>query len=193
MALYQRTSGESRSRTAALDDRLLGNASNVQETCRNKLLPQSLGIFVWRAKRKRLPVRVELSNRGIDLDSVCCPMCDDGVESLDHTLPLCRYAYEVWDNVYRWCGLGDFSNISVNELFNGDGANSRCVEGKSLWQAIEWVCGYLIWKNRNDKVFNNSSRSCANLLNDIQVKSFEWISKKKKKKKKQRLLSGTNG
>ncbi|XP_071695016.1 uncharacterized protein [Rutidosis leptorrhynchoides] len=164
-----------------LDLNLHGDSASGIETTRNNLLPQSIGIFVWRAKRRRLPFKVELDNRGIDLHTVRCPMCDEDVESTDHAFILCKYAFDLWENIYRWWGLGTFSITSVNELFNGVGFNSSGSIGKLLWQAVEWVCGYLIWKNRNQNVFNNTSRSCATLFNDIQVKSYEWVTKRVKK------------
>ncbi|XP_071728717.1 uncharacterized protein [Rutidosis leptorrhynchoides] len=164
-----------------LDDNLYGSNSYDSETDRNRLLPQSIGIFVWRAKRRRLQVRIELDNRGIDLHSVRCPLCDEDIESLDHALVLCKHSHEVWENIYRWWGVAPFTSTCVADLLNGTGHNIRGHLGKSLWQAVEWVTGYLLWKNRNHKVYHNTSRSTATLVNDIQVKSFEWISKRAKK------------
>ncbi|XP_071728774.1 uncharacterized protein [Rutidosis leptorrhynchoides] len=164
-----------------IDDKLYGGNSYDSETDRNRLLPQSIGIFVWRAKRRLLPVIIELENRGINLHSVRCPMCDEDVETLDHALVLCKFSQVVWENIFRWWGLAPFSSTCVADLFNGAGQNIRRHLGKSLWQAVEWVTGYLLWKNRNQKVYHNNSRSTATLVNDIQVKSYEWISKRAKK------------
>ncbi|XP_071741257.1 uncharacterized protein [Rutidosis leptorrhynchoides] len=164
-----------------LGSQLHGQNNNACETNMNKLAPKSLGIFVWRAKRRRLPVRVELDNRGIDLHTVCCPMCDDDVESTDHALVLCKFAFEVWESVYRWWGFGNFSSTSINELFNGESNSIVRSKARFIWQAMEWVCGYIIWKNRNQKVFHNNIRTRDTLLNDIQIKSFEWISRREKK------------
>ncbi|XP_071728525.1 uncharacterized protein [Rutidosis leptorrhynchoides] len=151
------------------------------ETGRNRLLPQSLGIFVWRAKCRRLPARVELDNHGIDLHTVRYPMCDEDVESTDHAVVICKHTFEVWERVYHWWNLGNFSSTSVNELFNGECNNVSGLNGNLLWQAFEWVCGYLLWKNRNQKIFHNISRPNSTLFNDIQVKSYEWIKKRGKK------------
>ncbi|XP_071692610.1 uncharacterized protein [Rutidosis leptorrhynchoides] len=164
-----------------IDDKVLGGNSYGLETERNKLLPQSIEIFVWRAKRRRLPVRKELDNRGIDLHTVRCPMCDEDVESLDHALVLCKFSFEVWENIHRWWGLTSLASTCVNDIFNGSAFSSMGHHRKILWQAVEWVTGYLLWKNRNQKVFHNTSRSTATLINDIQVKSFEWISKRAKR------------
>ncbi|XP_071718674.1 uncharacterized protein [Rutidosis leptorrhynchoides] len=64
-------------------------------TQKNLLVPKKVGIFVWRARRDRLPVLLELDKRGIDLHSVLCPLCDDEVETVNHALSSCKKA-EIW-------------------------------------------------------------------------------------------------
>ncbi|XP_071728940.1 uncharacterized protein [Rutidosis leptorrhynchoides] len=73
-----------------LDDKLLQAPTTPSETLRNNLLPQKIGIFVWRAQRNRLPVRLELDKKGIDIDSVRCPLCDNALESLEHVISRTR-------------------------------------------------------------------------------------------------------
>ncbi|GJV97714.1 RNA-directed DNA polymerase, eukaryota [Tanacetum coccineum] len=46
------------------------------ETRWNHFLPKKINIFIWRALRDRLPTRWNLSRKGIDLDSLSCPICD---------------------------------------------------------------------------------------------------------------------
>ncbi|XP_071728542.1 uncharacterized protein [Rutidosis leptorrhynchoides] len=45
----------------------------ASETESNKLVPKKIEVFVWRARKKHLPVLVELDKRCIDLHSVRCP------------------------------------------------------------------------------------------------------------------------
>ncbi|XP_071713260.1 uncharacterized protein [Rutidosis leptorrhynchoides] len=70
--------------TSTIDERLYSGTTN--ETMRNNLIPKKLEIFIWRANLKRLPVLTELDKRGIDVDSVCCPLCDDDIEYVEHSL-----------------------------------------------------------------------------------------------------------
>ncbi|XP_071719423.1 uncharacterized protein [Rutidosis leptorrhynchoides] len=117
-------------------------------TMRNRMLPQKVGIFVWRAKRKRIPVRDELSKRGIDLDSVLCP-------------------------------FGNVSFSSLEEMFESRKPSSQSPSKSFLWQGIEWTC-YTIWRNRNLAIFQKKKGNCPMTLNEIQVKSFEWIARRLK-------------
>ncbi|XP_071739199.1 uncharacterized protein [Rutidosis leptorrhynchoides] len=157
------------------------SANNVS-TQKNNLIPKKVGVFVWRAKRKRLPVLVELDKRGVDLNSVRCPLCDDTLESVEHTLFSCVHAKVVWEKVYNWWGnltsLGGF-----DDAFDGKFNTQASILGAKIWQAVQWTTGYLIWKNRNQKVFKNSSWSPPMALNEIQVKSYDWVAKRCKSKK----------
>ncbi|XP_071694366.1 uncharacterized protein [Rutidosis leptorrhynchoides] len=78
-----------------IDQLILPPVYPQQITLRNNLVPKKVDIFVWRALLKRLSVRVELDRRGIDLHSVLCPVCDDVVESVDHSIIFCNQNLEI--------------------------------------------------------------------------------------------------
>ncbi|XP_071694663.1 uncharacterized protein [Rutidosis leptorrhynchoides] len=165
-----------KSLSAAIDDGMFTSCGSPFGTLRNRLVPKKLEIFVWRAIKKRIPVRCELDKRGIDLHSVRCPLCDDDIETVEHSLIFCKYAMDLWSRVYKWWGLGNFSNFSVNEALQGNNGAATSRLGKKIWQATEWVCAYYLWKNRNNKVFRAKSWPVSVLLNEIQIKAFDWIS-----------------
>ncbi|XP_071721834.1 uncharacterized protein [Rutidosis leptorrhynchoides] len=165
-----------------IDEQLLPCPTQYLETMRNNLVPRKLEIFVWRASKKRIPVRIELDKRGVDLHSVRCPVCDDDVESVDHCLVFCKFSLEIWSRVHQWWKLGQFSNFSTNEILRGNANSSNVMSkfGKQIWQAVEWVSAYYIWKNRNNVIFHNKSWSVPVAINEIQIKSFQWISQRSK-------------
>ncbi|XP_071714829.1 uncharacterized protein [Rutidosis leptorrhynchoides] len=178
--------------TGIIEDHVLPSVNMNQESLRNRLVPKKLEVFVWRAIKKRLPVRCELDKRGIDLHSLRCPLCDDELESVDHSLIFCKHALDVWDRIYSWCGLGNFSNLSIGEILRGNSpCNMSCI-GKMVWQAIEWVGAYYIWKNRNNKVFRDKNWTAPVTLSEIQLKSFEWISNRMRGRKLDWLTWLTN-
>ncbi|XP_071734461.1 uncharacterized protein [Rutidosis leptorrhynchoides] len=70
--------------------------NNTIITIRNNLVPLKVEIFIWRARYGRHPTRVELDKRGIDLGTVRCLVCDDGLESIGHALFSCKVARDTW-------------------------------------------------------------------------------------------------
>ncbi|XP_071694642.1 uncharacterized protein [Rutidosis leptorrhynchoides] len=171
-----------KSLTQAIEEQQAEYASDP-ETLRNNLAPKKLEVFVWRLLKRRLPVRVELDKRGLDLHSVRCPICDDGLETVEHTFIFCKQTMELWERVFGWWNSGHFNNLSLSELLRGNNVNASTNFGKKVWQSVEWVCAYFIWKCRNDLVFRNKKWNIPMALNEIQIKSFEWISHRSKGKK----------
>ncbi|XP_071711097.1 uncharacterized protein [Rutidosis leptorrhynchoides] len=103
--------------SSIIDAHILGISNNNGEaTCRNGLVPKKVELFVWRLLLNRLPVRLELDNRGIDLHSVRCPVCDDGLESVEHSIISCRLAQDIWCRVFKWWNRGGLSTLSLVEL-----------------------------------------------------------------------------
>ncbi|XP_071699365.1 uncharacterized protein [Rutidosis leptorrhynchoides] len=151
-------------------------ALSTQETLRNNLVPKKIEVFIWRVLKKRLPVRIELHKRAIDLHSIRCPVCDDGLESVDHALVDCKFSSDVWSRVLKWWNSN--SNINSTDLLRGKSSHTMSLLGSKIWQAMEWICAYSIWRNRNSLVFQGKSSISPVILNEIQAKSFEWISER---------------
>ncbi|GJW06909.1 hypothetical protein Tco_1569332 [Tanacetum coccineum] len=57
-----------------------------------------------------------------------------------------------------------------------------------MWQAVLWISGYFIWKERNMRVFKGKASSLNKIVQDIQLKSFEWISRRVGKEKRDLVL-----
>ncbi|XP_071740938.1 uncharacterized protein [Rutidosis leptorrhynchoides] len=83
-----------------IDEKLLVHNSG-DETLINHLVPAKVQIFIWRVLKRRIPVRTKLEKRGIDLDFVRCPLCDDDVKTIDHILFFCRHSFDIWEKVYK--------------------------------------------------------------------------------------------
>ncbi|XP_071713623.1 uncharacterized protein [Rutidosis leptorrhynchoides] len=111
----------------------------------------------------RIPVRVELDKRGIDLDSVRCTVCDNDLETVEHILLKCSFAKDTWNRVFRWWGIDRPLYSCLEEMFIGDIGGSKSM----LWQAVEWVSGYLIWKNRNLTLFQRKKGNGPMMLNEV--------------------------
>ncbi|XP_071699325.1 uncharacterized protein [Rutidosis leptorrhynchoides] len=150
------------------------------ETMRNYLVPKKVEVFIWRARKKRLPTLSELYKTGVDLHSVRCHICDNDVESNEHALIFCNLAFDVWSRVYKWWGFGQYVYMSITKTFAGIVNQSNSELGANIWRAVEWTCGYILWKNRNSKIFKNKNSCAPSLLNEIQILSFDWISKRLK-------------
>ncbi|GJR48263.1 RNA-directed DNA polymerase, eukaryota [Tanacetum coccineum] len=50
----------------------------------DKSIPRKVNVFMWRLSLDRLPHRLNLSSRGMDIPAISCPSCNANVESANH-------------------------------------------------------------------------------------------------------------
>ncbi|GKB10768.1 reverse transcriptase domain, reverse transcriptase zinc-binding domain protein [Tanacetum coccineum] len=79
----------------------------------DRAVPSKININTWRVSNRRLPTRINLDRRGVDLDSVRCPMCDEDLETEDHIFVSCNITSETWKLILNWWYI---INISINSL-----------------------------------------------------------------------------
>ncbi|GJW58200.1 RNA-directed DNA polymerase, eukaryota, reverse transcriptase zinc-binding domain protein [Tanacetum coccineum] len=48
-----------------------------------KCVPIKVNILAWKIRSDALPTRINISRRGIDIQSISCPICDHGAETSD--------------------------------------------------------------------------------------------------------------
>ncbi|XP_071718293.1 uncharacterized protein [Rutidosis leptorrhynchoides] len=134
--------------TKLIMSRTYGTNGATSATMKNNYVPKKMEVFVWRARKERLPVLSELDKRGVDVHSTLCPLCGNEIESVNHALLSCEHVRIIWKKVREWWGL-DSANLSFDNLLRGFFPTSCSDLGSILWQAVEWVSCYLIWRNRN--------------------------------------------
>ncbi|XP_071699188.1 uncharacterized protein [Rutidosis leptorrhynchoides] len=64
-----------------------------------KFLPRKVNIFLWRLRLDSLPVRWNLSAKGIEINSIVCPVCNNGVETRDHLFFDCSVVKDLWQKM----------------------------------------------------------------------------------------------
>nr|GEV03571.1 RNA-directed DNA polymerase, eukaryota [Tanacetum cinerariifolium] len=67
-----------------------------------KYMPIKLNVFAWKVKVNALPTRINISRRGIDFNSLSCPLCQHGVESSSHLFFNCELIRQLYSKIARW-------------------------------------------------------------------------------------------
>ncbi|XP_071705038.1 uncharacterized protein [Rutidosis leptorrhynchoides] len=123
--------------TKIIDGKMLQEFGSQKETERIPFLPQKVGLFVWRVKQKRIPVRTELDKRGIDLDSVRCPVCNKDLETAEHILLHCDFAKDLWSRIFKWWNANRQPYTILDDLFQGIHNSSQPNQKSILWKMGE--------------------------------------------------------
>ncbi|GKD73279.1 RNA-directed DNA polymerase, eukaryota, reverse transcriptase zinc-binding domain protein [Tanacetum coccineum] len=155
----------------------MSNPSTSQPIRWNKFLPAKVNILVWRIMNKRVPTRVNLDKRGIDLDSVRCPLCDNDIETEDHLFASCTIANDVWKlEVMAWWKV---SGVLVTCVDDAAILAHRVLILPKLKKAFDVAVNttlWHLWKFRNNAIFSSKCPRKELLLNDIKLSSFTWLS-----------------
>ncbi|GLT88784.1 hypothetical protein SLE2022_067930 [Rubroshorea leprosula] len=56
----------------------------------DKRIPLKLSTFAWKALRDRLPTKLKLAKKGVQLDTNNCPLCGEQDENADHRSFSCK-------------------------------------------------------------------------------------------------------
>ncbi|XP_022042127.1 uncharacterized protein LOC110944788 [Helianthus annuus] len=68
-----------------------------------KWIPIKCNVFAWRATLERLPTKVELCKRNVQVEGLGCPMCEEGDEMAAHLFTACSFAMSIWTKISSWC------------------------------------------------------------------------------------------
>ncbi|KAL4557245.1 hypothetical protein LXL04_035418 [Taraxacum kok-saghyz] len=102
-------------------------------------------------------------------------MIDKDDESVDHVFFQCDYAYCVWNWFCSWSGLmivvpTDFASfIACANSLKSD------VRRFKLLLLLGYSVLWLIWRERNERIFGKRIKKPMQIADDIQLFSFSWI------------------
>ncbi|XP_071695019.1 uncharacterized protein [Rutidosis leptorrhynchoides] len=106
-------------------------------------IPRKVNIFLWRVALDKLPTRLNLSKRGLEMKQISCLSCNYGIESLDHALFGCPIAKQVWSRIQLWTnvGLPGFDNwlLWIAWLDNWATTTKRKEHAYSIVAAYMWI------------------------------------------------------
>ncbi|GJU04920.1 RNA-directed DNA polymerase, eukaryota [Tanacetum coccineum] len=136
------------------------------------VVPIKVNIHAWRVCLDKLPTRVNLSLRGVDIPSIFCPLCNTAVESTSHFFFSCPLTRQVGRNFLIWWELEDTVFNSYNEWLIWL-VNSRLQKHlKEFLEGICYVIWWLIWRFRNQLLFGISQPRRALLFDDVVQLSY---------------------
>jgi len=146
----------------------------------HKDVPLKVVLFAWRLLRDRLPTKENLYHRGVlDRDSILCAAGCDLVESSQHLFLHCNIFGSVWHLIYRWLGISAVVPSQVSAHFtqfsvSGGVGNKRRSITQVIWFATVWE----IWKERNNRLFNDKQGTVTQVVDRIKSLTFRWLKAK---------------
>ncbi|XP_071727014.1 uncharacterized protein [Rutidosis leptorrhynchoides] len=139
-----------------------------------KPIPRKVNVLLWRLGVERLPTRLNLLMRGLEINSITCPVCSQNLETRDHIFFVCEVASQIWVKIRRWvdCNMPVFNSWSDWILWFEHWSGSEECKNKVI--AIAAACFWFVWKHRNGIVFNNLMVKKSEIFDSICNFSYFW-------------------
>jgi len=146
----------------------------------HKHIPSKVSLLVWQLLRNRLPTKDNLLRRGVFLpnDADYAAGCVAS-ETTAYLFLTCDIFNDLWSKVWHWLGISSVPSADLRYYFlqfTKMAGMPRCFHLflSVIWFAAVWV----IWKERNNRVFQNMATTPSNLIEKVKLNSFLWLRSK---------------
>ncbi|GJZ64277.1 RNA-directed DNA polymerase, eukaryota [Tanacetum coccineum] len=123
----------------------------------------------------RLPHRLNLSSRGMDISAISCPSCNANVESANHVFFECDIATDMWKLVFKWCDIPLFQASSWDSFNDWIISWHASKEKKHRFYIITTSVLWWLWRYRNSVTFNSQPLRKSDLFDNVRFSSFSWL------------------
>nr|GEV72324.1 RNA-directed DNA polymerase, eukaryota, reverse transcriptase zinc-binding domain protein [Tanacetum cinerariifolium] len=130
-----------------IDDRTLAEVG--AKTRWIKYVLNKVNILAWRIKLNNLPSRLNLSRRGLDLDTIFCPSCNLAVESSNHIFFSCPMVKDLYKFLARWWDVSMTMFFSYDEWWNWFSNLRVPSKLKLIFECVFYISWCVIWNYRN--------------------------------------------
>lgn len=101
--------------------------------------------------------------------------CDE-VEMAQHLFISCSIFSELWPLVCRWIGVYGVDPLDPHQhfiqfIYLSGGSTKR----RTFMQLVWLFCVYVIWSERNNKLFQNKVSNMHQLVDKIKIHSYWWM------------------
>ncbi|GKC14675.1 RNA-directed DNA polymerase, eukaryota [Tanacetum coccineum] len=134
-----------------------------------------VNIFAWRMILDRLPHKLNLSSRGIDIPNISCPSCNVNVESSNHIYFECDIAKDIWTLFRNWCDI-PFPPFTSYEHWNVWFSSWHVVKEKSRRLSIIFTSS-LWWFGgiATESPFCSHPMRKSDIFDSIRLSPFSWL------------------
>lgn len=146
----------------------------------HKQAPLKVSLFAWRLFRNRLPTKDNLLLRHVlHSDNIACVGGCGSSETAEHLFIGCAFFGRVWTLVLQWLGLSFVAPVGCRDHYLQFGHMAGLPLYSHSFSQIVWLaCVWTIWKERNNRIFNQNPISVITIADQVKLLSFKWLKAK---------------
>nr|GEV62280.1 hypothetical protein [Tanacetum cinerariifolium] len=150
--------------------------ANLNATHWNRSMPVKVNVFMWRAMLNKLPTRVNLDRKGIEVDSLLCPIYHEDVETVNHIFFTCDLAKVLWALLAKWWELDVPFCASISDCLSWLDSSSISSKARVFLDSVRAALMWFLWSFRNRLLFSTPPPKKSLIWDSIVSYSFLWIS-----------------
>nr|GEU50137.1 hypothetical protein [Tanacetum cinerariifolium] len=148
-----------------IDDKSIATVGS--KTRWNKYVPSKVNILAWRIKHDFLPTCLNISRRGIDLNSITCVSYTTAIETTSHIFFACPLVNLLYKKIARWWNVKMTEMSSYEEWWTWFSALRLENKIKKIFEGVFYITWWLLWNFRNKSIFGPIAQPKAWLFDDI--------------------------
>ena len=143
----------------------------------HKQVPLKVSILAWRLLQDRMPTKFNLFKRRMlqQADVTCVAGCGFD-ESATHLFLHCAYFGSIWQHIRNCLGISGVDPFTLHDHFfqftNSIGMSRK---RRSFMQLLWFLGVWIVWNERNNKVFKNTKTTMIDLLEKVKYHSLWWL------------------
>ncbi|XP_076941343.1 uncharacterized protein LOC143610868 [Bidens hawaiensis] len=124
--------------------------------------------LLWLIIKNRLKTqdKVRYWETRTDVSQVC-PFCDSQPDSHDHLFFRCSFSLKVWKGVCDFAKIESYSDFWGDILVKYESLTSCKAADVVTAKLVLAACCYLIWQERNLRLFKNQKRDCNQIIEAV--------------------------
>ena len=150
--------------------------STTVSTRWSMVVPKKVNVFIWRLNLSRLPTRLALSRKGLEIVTLRCAVCEGSTESVEYLFCECPVAVSLWELVFRWFHIPSVIFAGPREVFAWVDTYQQSAARKKIIEAVVYATLWFVWRYRNDVVHETRVLRKNLLFDSIREFSFLWFS-----------------
>ena len=143
----------------------------------HKQVPLKVSIVAWLLLKDRLPTKINLQRHGSlqDAANTCVAGCGFA-ETASHLFMHCEVFSSLWQHIRSWIGVSGADPQYIRDHFyRFMHSTGHSKARRSFLQLVWLLCVWLVWTERNNRLFNNIETLVIQLLEKAKFHSFWWL------------------
>nr|GEV68169.1 RNA-directed DNA polymerase, eukaryota [Tanacetum cinerariifolium] len=157
----------------AIDDYILPKGTTKTRWIKEVLI--KINIHAWKVKNDCFPTRFNMSQRGMEIDTILCPLCNSMAESSRHFFFSCKFSRDIMLKINRWWEVDHREVDSNDEWVEWMSSIRLPIKVKKVFEGICYIVWWYIWNWRNMKIFGHETSTKASIFDEVVSRSFHWI------------------